>query len=204
MKEVSGKLAVGVIALTVAMSFVDTTFAFSTVRPSVIHHKTSVATLPLSFSRPLSYTCLSVERHMTSSSEEEESSIQSPLDRPLLGALDFMAILLFAFVGTSSHNSASDYLAVLAVAVPFLISWFVTTPFLGLYKSDATSDKIGAFKTAAKGWIVAIPLGCVLRGLIKGYVPPLPFVIVTMIATIVVIGGTRVAYTAISEKAKSS
>ena len=114
--------------------------------------------------------------------------------------LDFASILLFAFIGTSSHNSASDYLAVLAVAVPFLISWFITTPFLGLYSQDATSDKIRAFKTAAKGWIVAIPLGCVLRGLIKGYVPPLPFVIVTMIATLVVIGGTRVAYTAVSEK----
>lgn len=143
----------------------------------------------------------SVECYMASSSEEESSSIKSPLDRPALAALDLCAILLFAFIGTSSHNSASDYLAVLAVAVPFLISWFATAPFLGLYSQDATSDKVSAFKTTAKGWIVAIPLGCVLRGLIKGYVPPFPFVIVTMIATFVVIGGTRVAYTVISSNA---
>ena len=46
----------------------------------------------------------------------------------------------------------------------------------------------------AKGWIVAVPLGCVLRGVIKGYVPPVPFVIVTMIATLVIVGGARVAF----------
>lgn len=135
---------------------------------------------------------------MASSSDESEP-IKSPLDRPLLAALDFLAILLFAFIGTTSHNSASDYLAVLAVAVPFLLSWFITTPFLGLYNPTATNDIKTSLSTSAKGWIVAIPLGCVLRGIIKGYVPPLPFVIVTMIATLVVIGGIRAAYTALHE-----
>jgi FlaA1/EpsC-like NDP-sugar epimerase len=139
---------------------------------------------------------------MTSSSDEK--SIDSPLDRPLLAALDFASILLFALVGTASHATAGvDILAVFAVAVPFLISWFIITPFLGLYNDKATSDKMSAFLNASRGWIVAIPLGFVLRGIIKGYIPPIPFVVVTMIATLTIIGGTRVAYTAVNEKLAS-
>lgn len=139
---------------------------------------------------------------MTSSSDEKP--IDSPLDRPILAALDFASILFFALVGTASHATAGiDFLAVLAVAVPFLISWFVITPFLGLYSDKATSDKMGAFLNASKGWIVAIPMGCVLRGIIKGYIPPIPFVVVTMIATLIIIGGTRVAYTVVNEKLAS-
>lgn len=179
--------------------------SFSVPPPLAINHQmlpsVNVATaLSMSLQSRPSKRHSSVECYMASSSEEESNSVKSPFDRPALAALDFFSIVLFAFVGTSSHNSASDYLAVMAVAVPFLLSWFATTPFLGLYSQDATSDKVSAFKATAKGWIVAIPLGCVLRGLIKGYVPPLPFVIVTMIATLVVIGGSRVAYTAVSEK----
>ena len=202
MKAGPSSLFAYVMVLVALMSTVSS--AYSTVRSCALRHRPVVPGSPVSFHLPVSHTCKTFQHSMTSSSDEETSTstrIQSPLDRPLLAALDFMAILLFAFVGTTSHNSASDYLAVVAVAVPFLISWFVTTPFLGLFNEDATSSVKGALATAAKGWIAAIPLGCVLRGIIKGYVPPLPFVIVTMIATLVVIGGTRVIYTIINEKA---
>jgi hypothetical protein len=131
---------------------------------------------------------------------------KGPLDRPLLAALDLMAIILFSSVGKASHSSdgSIDPLAVLWVALPFLISWFTITPFLGLYGDDATKSKTVAAIKAAKGWIIAVPIGCVLRGILKGYIPPVPFVIVTMIATLVIIGGTRVAYSAVNEKLSSS
>ena len=44
---------------------------------------------------------------------------------------------------------------------------------------------------AAKCWIVATPLGLVFRGLSKGYVPPTPFIIVSMVATAVLLVGWR-------------
>jgi len=47
-------------------------------------------------------------------------------------------------------------------------------------------------------------LGCALRGVIKGYVPPLPFVIVTLIATLVLLGGTRALYAVAQNKLSSS
>lgn len=131
--------------------------------------------------------------------DSDERSIDSPLDRPVLAALDFLAILVFAFVETASHATTSDLLAVAAVAAPFWISWFTITPFLGLYSENATADKVGALLTTAKGWIVAIPVGCVLRGVLKGYVPPVPFIIVTMIATLVMLGVVRVAYSTVTK-----
>lgn len=205
LSKVAARMAVLLVAiLTVIVA--PAADAFSPARPFAIQQKLAVTASSLSFHHPVPYSTKTVvEHYMTSSSDDKSSNeIKTPFDRPVLAGLDLLAILLFAYIGTSSHNSASDYLAVLAVAVPFLISWFSTTPFLGLYKQDATSDKMTALTTTAKGWIVAIPLGCVLRGIIKGYVPPLPFVVVTMIATLVVLAGTRVAYTTISEKGASS
>ena len=42
--------------------------------------------------------------------------------------------------------------------------------------------------------MVAIPLGIVLRGVIKGYVPPVPFMVVTLISTLVILAGVRVVF----------
>ena len=172
--------------------------AFSVGR-SVAIQRPTVASSPLFRA---DYSTEMTRCFMTLSSDEK--SIDSPLDRPLLAALDFASLLLFALIGTASHATAGvDFLAVFAVAVPFLISWFAITPFLGLYSDKATTDKMGALLNASKGWIVAIPMGCILRGIIKGYIPPIPFVVVTMIATLILIGGTRVAYTAVNEKLAS-
>jgi hypothetical protein len=125
----------------------------------------------------------------------------SPLDRPVLAFIDATAILIFATIGKASHASDGtiDLIAVTVTALPFLLSWFVTAPLLGCYTPGATSDIKSAVFQTAKGWIIAVPLGCVLRGVIKGYVPPMPFVIVTLISTLIILGIGRSAYTALSE-----
>jgi hypothetical protein len=184
------------------MLFTAPVSAFVAWRSLAIQRPATAATLSL-FPRA-EFNTATTRRSMTSNSDEKTNAIDSPLDRPVLAALDFAAILLFALVGTASHaKDGIDLLAVVAVAVPFWISWFLVTPFLGLYSDKATIDTMGAFLKATKGWIVAVPLGCVLRGIIKGYVPPIPFIVVTMIATLVMIGGTRVVYTAVNEKPAS-
>jgi hypothetical protein len=52
----------------------------------------------------------------------------------------------------------------------------------------------------SKGWIVAVPLGITLRGIVKGYTPPLPFVIVTMISTWAILATVRYAYSKAEQK----
>jgi Protein of unknown function (DUF3054) len=126
------------------------------------------------------------------------------LDRPLLAILDLVALLVFAAIGKASHAAGDgtslvqEASAVALTALPFILSWFATSFVTGVYqtieKDDDDNWLTSSWKQTAKGWIVAVPLGCVGRGLIKGYVPPVPFVIVTMIATLVILGLTRMAY----------
>ncbi|KAG7370733.1 DUF3054 domain containing protein [Nitzschia inconspicua] len=133
------------------------------------------------------------------------------LDRPVLAILDFVALMVFAAIGKASHAVGDETTlfqelsGVALTALPFVVSWFATSFVTGVYQTIRISDDtnnnnsnndwlVSTWKQTAKGWIVAIPLGCVGRGLIKGYVPPIPFVIVTMIATFVILGLTRTAY----------
>jgi hypothetical protein len=128
----------------------------------------------------------------------DASTLSTPLDRPVLALVDLASLLVFAGIGKASHapDGSFDLLAVASVAFPFVVSWFLTSPLTGVYSADERSGNLlqDAFYKAGKGWIIAVPLGCVLRGIIKGYVPPLPFVVVTLIATLVLLGGARVLF----------
>mmetsp|Transcript_10919 Transcript_10919/g.16353 ORF Transcript_10919/g.16353 Transcript_10919/m.16353 type:complete len:228 (-) Transcript_10919:261-944(-) len=133
----------------------------------------------------------------------KEGSYEALAARPVLAALDMISILLFAAVGKASHSAVDgsiDLFAVGVTALPFLVSWFSIAPLLGSYDALATQDAVGALLYAARGWGVAVPVGCALRGVIKGYIPPTSFVIVTMISTLVILGGSRALYTVVREK----
>jgi hypothetical protein len=131
------------------------------------------------------------------STESSSPKSSSPLEKPVLAVLDLVTLLVFAGVGKASHASDGnlDLLAVGITAFPFIVSWLATSFFTGIYGPiDSQKWLQSSFQQTLQGWIVAIPLGCVGRGLIKGYVPPASFVIVTMIATLVMLGVTRTAY----------
>jgi hypothetical protein len=129
-------------------------------------------------------------------------------ERPLLLACDVLGLLIFASIGKASHTSSGDLdiSAILLTALPFVIAWVGTAPLLGLYNGDATSMEEGEgirsppVVRLSKGWIVAVPLGITLRGIVKGYTPPLPFVIVTMISTWAILATVRYAYSKAEQK----
>ena len=149
--------------------------------------------------------------HMKPSSLEKEEgdtneniheiSWKTLFDNPFLATLDFVSFLIFASVGKASHSSDGnlDILGIVWTALPFIFAWFVTSPLTGIYQSTIIADTkkeqlIESLKVTIQGWIVAIPLGCAIRGCIKGYIPPLPFVFVTMISTLVILGLLRGTY----------
>ena len=134
-----------------------------------------------------------------------ESSIEiqkmyTPIDRPLLAVIDIISLIVFAAIGKSSHsaNGDLDIFAVLMTAFPFVTAWLSTSPLTGVYSPDDTSDEsnviVSTGMKVVKGWAVAVPLGIALRGAIKGYVPPTPFIIVTLISTLVILVGVRVLF----------
>jgi len=124
----------------------------------------------------------------------------TPINRPLLAVIDTISLVVFAAIGKSSHsaNGDLDILAVLMTAFPFVTAWLSTSPLTGVYSPDDTSDEsniiVSTGMKVVKGWAVAVPLGIALRGVIKGYVPPTPFIIVTLISTLVILVGVRVLF----------
>ena len=136
--------------------------------------------------------------------KDQGLSISGPLDRPLLALVDTVALTGFAAIGKASHsgpNGAIELSAVLQTAFPFLLSWFVTSPFTGLYRETERNDNLplATVKQLVFGWVVAVPLGCAFRGVIKGYVPPTSFIVVTLIATLVILTIARLLF-AIAEE----
>jgi hypothetical protein len=75
--------------------------------------------------------------------------------------------------------------------------WFAAAPLLGGYGKEARGGAVGpAAVAAAKVWALGAPLGLVVRGVSKGYVPPTPFIVVSLAATAVLMVGWRAALAA--------
>lgn len=151
----------------------------------------------------LSTYLFAVEPDGNNDSSTDSSGLQknySPLDRPLLAIIDTISLIVFAAIGKSSHSSNGDLdiFAVLLTAFPFVTAWLSTSPLTGVYSPDDTSDQSNVIVSTGvkvvKGWAIAVPLGIALRGVIKGYMPPTPFIVVTLISTLVILFCVRLLF----------
>jgi len=70
----------------------------------------------------------------------------------------------------------------------------------GAYSSTKDRSVGKAARTAAKAWILAVPASLVLRSIQRGYIPDKSFVIVSFIATGVLLIGWRSALAAATKK----
>ena len=127
-------------------------------------------------------------------------NIYSPLDRPLLAIIDTISLTIFAAIGKTSHSSdgSLDILSVLITAFPFITCWLATSPITAVYSPDYKNEKSNVIASVLMkvmgGWLLAVPLGIVLRSVIKGYVPPAPFIVVTLLATLIILVGVRILF----------
>jgi hypothetical protein len=87
---------------------------------------------------------------------------------------------------------------------PRSTGWFAAAPLLGGYGKAARGGAPGpAAGAAAKVWAVGVPLGLAVRGISKGYVPPTPFIIVSLAATAVLMVGWRAALAAATPEVRA-
>jgi Protein of unknown function (DUF3054) len=159
--------------------------------------------------QPLFASSSKIERNNDSGeSSDDYVDASSPLDRPWQAAVDAAALVTFAAVGRANHADTNanldggfdNVLAVAATAAPFLLAWFATSPFTNVYcKTEKGKSLQESLVQIVPGWAIAVPLGCILRGIIKGYIPPLGFVVVTLIATLMLLGLGRVLYNLVEE-----
>jgi hypothetical protein len=80
---------------------------------------------------------------------------------------DILAILIVTFIGFATHGEAdiSFLPRMAAMFFPLVISWFLLSPFLGLFDQAVISDPRQLWRPVL-GMIFAAPLAAVLRGLI--------------------------------------
>lgn len=110
---------------------------------------------------------------------------------------DVGALLTFAAVGRSNHGEGMNLFELILTAAPFVMSWIAISPFLGAYSRDATSSKSKVVQGIIPAWLVSVPFALAVRGVIKGAIPPTPFIIVSLVATLIFLSTWRYAYISI-------
>ena len=112
----------------------------------------------------------------------------------LLAVGDALAFMIFAALGRASHSEAAGIAAILQVAetaAPFAIGWFVVAPFAGTYRADIASRPRQMLERSALAWLLAWPIGLLLRALIRQTSIPLSFALVTLITNMLILLGWR-------------
>lgn len=118
---------------------------------------------------------------------------------------DIASLLLFSAIGRVSHGEGLFTPELLATAGPFIAGWLLAAPFVGGFSDAARGSQVGpAAGAAAKSWAVGIPLGLVIRAIIKAQMPPTSFAAVTLGVTGVFLIGWRSALAAATPKRDTS
>ena len=102
----------------------------------------------------------------------------------LLALVDALAVLVFAAIGTRSHQEDLGLVAVLEVAAPFLVGGLV-----GALVGRTWQDPLGVRRGIAV-WVGAVVVGMLLRWVFVDR-PPLSFVVVATVSLAVLVLGWR-------------
>jgi hypothetical protein len=79
----------------------------------------------------------------------------------VLWKVDAFALLAFVIVGIRSHYESGAAATFLRNAVPLLVAWFGAAVVVGTYRRPST-------RTLLITWVLAVPVGLVVRSLIIG------------------------------------
>jgi hypothetical protein len=106
------------------------------------------------------------------------------LGTALLLAGDLLALLAFVYIGQRDHDlvdSARPVLGVLQTAAPFILPWILAGWWLGAFRQGALSSPRRFLNTSLNTWLVAAPLGLLVRAYVLGRaVIPTSFVLATL------------------------
>lgn len=116
----------------------------------------------------------------------------------LLVTGDLLAFVVWITVGLLNHGQTESLLAnLIRIAAPFLIAWFVITPFVGSYDLALLQRPAAFIGRSVLAWVLAVSLGLVLRATVfgEGFAPT--FAAVTFAVTAVLLLGWRMIVIAV-------
>ena len=104
---------------------------------------------------------------------------------------DVLVFIIFVIIGDSSHqllNGLASIPHVILVALPFIVGWFLVSPFLGLFRREIfTQPRAMAIRTAL-AWIPAWVIAMILRGIFVDHgIPPTAFMIVSLLFNLAIL-----------------
>lgn len=113
---------------------------------------------------------------------------------------DMLTLLSFAALGRRAHSMGNALDDLVTTALPFVVAWLVVAPFTGVWGTDATASPTRAARPTALTWLIAFPLGILIRIAIVGRVPHISFVIVAGLFTLILLTGWRSAFALIMRR----
>jgi hypothetical protein len=132
---------------------------------------------------------------------EEQPKSEAPRIA-LLAIGDALVFIIFAVIGMRSHKVALTVPSVLQVAAPFAIGWFVVSPFVGAFRKRITSQPRKMSLRTALAWLLAWPIGLLLRGILDKEIPPVSFAIVTLIINTIFLQLWRVPFAWVTRRGR--
>jgi hypothetical protein len=98
-----------------------------------------------------------------------------------LAAGDALAFVAFAALGHRDHGETSSVVSVLGTALPFLAGWFLVAPWAGAYDVAPRDPLRAVLARTAIAWVCAWPPSLLIRAVALQHIPPLTFVVVTLL-----------------------
>lgn len=128
--------------------------------------------------------------------ESRRASVSTDARRlALLAAGDVGVFLVFAALGRRSHGEAAGIAAVgqvLETAAPFVIGWLAIAPLVGAFRLGTLENPKVLLGRSLLAWLLALPVGLLLRMLIRqSAFPPISFAVTTFLIVGVLLGAWR-------------
>ncbi len=117
---------------------------------------------------------------------------------------DIIVFLVFATVGRRSHGEAAGLSTVLDVAwtaLPFMLGWFLVSPFVGAFRRNIIVNPRTMAGRTALAWLASWPVAMLLRGLLVDHaLPPWTFWLVAFLANTIFLQIWRFLYAFVAQR----
>jgi hypothetical protein len=108
---------------------------------------------------------------------------------------DLVVLLSFVLIGRGSHGlSVADMFAGVWTALPFVLSWFLVAPWLGLYSPTINRKFANMLPRLLATWLISVPIAHVVRALLLGRPVPAGIPLTFVLVSLAYIGGVMLVW----------